>query len=86
MPGRVSRSVPASTTSRSSRGRDDGMLTLTVRSRSVRTSIRPELARRLVERGCAVHEISPRLMSLEDLFVDILAKVRAERGGTGGVP
>jgi len=51
----------------------DGMLTLTVRSRSG-GAVRPHLARLLVERGCAVQEISPRLMSLEDLFVDILAK------------
>ena len=50
-----------------------GMLTLTVRSRTS-GAVRPHLARLLVERGCSVHEISPRLMSLEDLFVDILAK------------
>jgi ABC-2 type transport system ATP-binding protein len=51
----------------------NGTLTLTVMSRSG-GSIRPELARLLVERGFAVDEISPRLMSLEDLFVDILAR------------
>jgi ABC-2 type transport system ATP-binding protein len=51
----------------------DGTLTLTVTSRSS-AAIRPLLARQLVERGCTVHEISPRLMSLEDLFVDILAR------------
>jgi len=51
----------------------DGTLTLTVTSRSG-GAIRPELAKKLVERGCAVQEISPRLMSLEDLFVDILAR------------
>jgi hypothetical protein len=37
-------------------------------------AVRPALARHLVERGCTVHELSPRLMSLEDLFVDILAR------------
>ncbi len=51
----------------------DGVLTLTVRSRSG-GAVRPQLARVLVENGCLVHEVSPRLMSLEDLFVDILAK------------
>ena len=50
-----------------------GLLTLTVRSRSG-GAVRPHIARLLVERGCPVHEVSPRLMSLEDLFVDILAK------------
>jgi len=50
-----------------------GLLTLTVSSRSG-GAVRPRLARLLVEKGCDVHEISPRLMSLEDLFVDILAK------------
>lgn len=49
------------------------LLTVTVRSRRGET-VRPELARLLVERGCQLHEISPRLMSLEDLFVDILAR------------
>ncbi|HEY2775534.1 MAG TPA: ABC transporter ATP-binding protein [Candidatus Binatia bacterium] len=51
----------------------DGTLTLTVRSRSG-GAVRPALAKSLVDRGCAVHEISPHLMSLEDLFVDILAR------------
>jgi ABC-2 type transport system ATP-binding protein len=51
----------------------DGTLTLTVLSRRG-GSIRPDIARLLVERGFAVDEISPRLMSLEDLFVDILAR------------
>jgi ABC-2 type transport system ATP-binding protein len=50
-----------------------GVLTLTVRSKAG-GAVRPDLARLLVERGCTVHEISPRLMSLEDLFVDILAR------------
>jgi ABC-2 type transport system ATP-binding protein len=51
----------------------DGALTLLVRSRTG-AAVRPELARALVEKGVKVLEISPRLMSLEDLFVDILAK------------
>jgi ABC-2 type transport system ATP-binding protein len=55
-----------------------GTLTLVVRSKSG-PEVRPHLARALVERGCSVQEISPRLMSLEDLFVDILA--RADRSG-----
>lgn len=52
---------------------NNGVLSLTVRSKSG-GAVRPHLARLLVERGCSVHEVSPRLMSLEDLFVDILAK------------
>jgi ABC-2 type transport system ATP-binding protein len=51
----------------------DGTLTLLVRSRSG-GAVRPDLARVLVEKGAKVLELSPRLMSLEDLFVDILAK------------
>lgn len=51
----------------------DGVLTLTVRSRRG-SEVRPPLARHLVEKGFTVHEISPLLMSLEDLFVDILAR------------
>lgn len=50
-----------------------GVLTLVVRSQ-MGVDVRPGLARTLVDRGYLVHEISPRLMSLEDLFVDILAK------------
>jgi PAS domain S-box-containing protein len=57
----------------------DGTLTLTVRSRSG-PAVRPQLARLLVERGCTVHELSPRLMSLEDLFVDILARSGRKEG------
>lgn len=51
----------------------DGSLGLLVRSK-VGGEVRPELARVLVEKGARVLELSPRLMSLEDLFVDILAK------------
>lgn len=51
----------------------DGSLGLVVRSR-VGGAVRPELARVLVGKGAKVLELSPRLMSLEDLFVDILAK------------
>jgi ABC-2 type transport system ATP-binding protein len=57
----------------------DGTLTLTVRSRGG-GAVRPQLARLLVERGCTIHELSPRLMSLEDLFVDILAKSGRKEG------
>lgn len=55
----------------------EGVLSVVVRSRSG-GAVRPHLAKLLVERGCLVHEISPRLMSLEDLFVDILAKSGSE--------
>lgn len=51
----------------------DGSLSLLVRSKTG-GAVRPELARVLVEKGARILEISPRLMSLEDLFVDILAK------------
>lgn len=40
-------------------------------------AVRSHLVRTLVDGGWSVHEVSPRLMSLEDLFVDILE--RAER-------
>lgn len=50
----------------------DSSLGFAVRSRSG-AAIRPALARALVARNIDVLEISPRLMSLEDLFVDILA-------------
>jgi len=50
-----------------------GILTLTVRSRSG-SAVRSHLVRVLVERGWEVHEVSPRLLSLEDLFVEILER------------
>lgn len=40
-----------------------------------------DLARAVVTRGWALHELTLNLLSLEDLFVEILA--RAERGDTG---
>jgi ABC-2 type transport system ATP-binding protein len=58
------------------RGRD-GVLSLRVASeRGGR--MRPEVTRLLVEKGWPVMEVSPRLMSLEDLFVRIL-----EQSGRG---
>lgn len=57
-----------------------GAVTVLVRSRSG-AAVRPHLARALVAADLEVEEVSPRLMSLEDLFVDILAK--ASKGGEG---
>jgi hypothetical protein len=50
-----------------------GVLSLNVRSRSG-AAVRSHLVRLLVERGWSVHEVSPRLLSLEDLFVEILER------------
>lgn len=58
----------------------DGVLTLVVRCRDG-AAARPQVARALVQRGCELIEMSPRLMSLEDLFVDILANSGRNRGG-----
>jgi len=58
----------------------NGMLALAVTS-ARGGAIRSHLVRTLVDGGWPVHEVSPRLMSLEDLFVDILEQAgRAERG------
>jgi len=54
-----------------------GVLSLAVRS-ARGGAVRSHLVRTLVDGGWSVHEVSPRLMSLEDLFVDIL-----ERAGRG---
>jgi len=57
-----------------------GVIALTVRS-ARGGAVRSHLVRSLVDGGWSVHEVSPRLMSLEDLFVDILE--RAGRGENG---
>ncbi|MBI5506920.1 MAG: ABC transporter ATP-binding protein [Deltaproteobacteria bacterium] len=54
-----------------------GVLALAVRS-ARGGAVRSHLVRALVDGGWSVHEVSPRLMSLEELFVDIL-----ERAGRG---
>jgi len=50
-----------------------GVLSLAVRSRSG-AAVRSHLVRVLVEHGWSVHEVSPKLLSLEDLFVEILER------------
>jgi len=55
-------------------------LVVIVRAR-VGSDNKAALAQAVVERGWALHEMTPNLLSLEDLFVDILA--RAESGGAG---
>lgn len=37
--------------------------------------VRPELAKAVIEKGWVLHEVSPKLMSLEDLFVSLLGGV-----------
>jgi ABC-2 type transport system ATP-binding protein len=49
----------------------DGVSSLVVSSAGD-VDVKPALARAVVERGWDVHEITPRLLSLEDLFVQIL--------------
>ncbi len=48
-----------------------GMLTVNVRSPAGH-GVCPAIARVVVERGWELHEITPKLMSLEDLFVSVL--------------
>ena len=53
-------------------------LNLLVRSSSA-TTVRPRLADVVVGSGWTLHEMSPRLMSLEDLFVSLLDRSEAAR-------
>ncbi len=58
-------------------GRVDGRLRITVRTDPA-TDAKPELVRAAVEKGWPVHEVSPKLLTLEDLFVEILADSGSE--------
>ena len=57
--------------------RRGGLITLHVRS-AARRNIRPHVARMIVERGWALQEITPHVLSLEDLFVRILDVARED--------
>ncbi len=48
-----------------------GELCLTIRA-AVGSDVRPAVGRAVIERGWALHELSPKLLSLEELFVRIL--------------
>jgi ABC-2 type transport system ATP-binding protein len=60
-------------------GRDtDGILTLSV-SGQREGELRPEIAKAIAARGWLLYELTPRLISLEDLFVEILERAGGER-------
>jgi len=60
-------------------GRDKGILTLHV-SGEANVDLAPVLAKAVAFRGWPLHELSPKQISLEDLFVEILERAEREHG------
>jgi ABC-2 type transport system ATP-binding protein len=74
---RVLRAVPGVASAQVLARDSGGVITVTIGG-AADAEIRPRLAEAIAARGWRLYEMSPRLISLEDLFVQILEKAEAK--------